>query len=58
MTEESLHDLNMNDLIDLMVKSVNELLVLNRQPHDKAAIKRKMDEVERIQKEIGDRRAQ
>jgi hypothetical protein len=58
MTQESLHELHINDLLDLMVKSVNELLVLDRVPENKLTIKAKMNEVELIQKVIALRRAQ
>jgi len=56
MTEESLQALHMNELLDIMVKSVNELLVLNKNPHDKISIKTKMNEVELIQKAIAFKR--
>ena len=58
MTEESLQELHLNDLLDLMVKSMNELLVLNKNPQDKIIIKKKMNEVELIQKVIVNRRTQ
>ena len=58
MTEESLQALPINDLFDLMVKSMNELLAMNKIPHDKLSIKAKQKEVELLQKVIVAKRAE
>jgi len=58
MTEESLIALGLNDLLDVMIKSVNELLVMNRIPQNKLAVKSKQKEVELIQKVILAKRAE
>ena len=58
MTEESLHALPLDELLALMVKSVNELLELNKHPQYKFASKSKMTEVELIQKVIVSKKAE
>ena len=56
MSEESLHKLPLGDLIDLMVKSADELYVMNRLSHDRDGVVLKLKEVELIQKIIGIKR--
>ena len=56
MSEESLHKLPLDDLIDLMVKSADELYVMNRLSHDRDGVVLKLKEVELIQKIIGIKR--
>ena len=51
MTEESLNKLPIDDLFDLLVKSVNELLVLHKN-QDQLKMISKQKEVELIQKVI------
>ena len=58
MTEESLIALDINDLLDVMVKSVTGLLGIGKIPQNKLAIKSKQKEVELIQKVILARRAE
>jgi len=58
MTEDSLHALPIEELLALMVKSVNELLQLNKYPQGKLTSKLKMTEVELIQKVIVSKRAE
>ena len=58
MTEESLHALPLDELLALMVKSVNELLELYKHPQYKFASKSKMTEVELIQKVIVSKKAE
>ena len=53
MSEEFLHKLPLGDLIDLMVKSADELYVMNRLSHDRDGVVLKLKEVELIQKIIG-----
>ena len=50
MTEETLNGLDINDLFDLMVKSVNELLTMSKNRENKLAIHTKQKEVELIQR--------
>ena len=52
MTEESLIALDIDTLLDVMVKSVNELLVMDKTLRNKSAIKSKQKELELIQKVI------
>jgi hypothetical protein len=56
MTEESLMALDINDLLDVMVKSVNELLIIDKIPQNKSAIKSKQKELELIQKVIWEKK--
>ena len=56
MTEESLMVLDINDLLDVMVKSVNELLIIDKTPQNKSAIKSKQKELELIQKVIWEKK--
>ena len=58
MTEESLIALGINDLLDVMVKSVTELLGIDKTPQNKLAIKSKQKEVELIQKIIWAKKAE
>ena len=50
MTEETLNGLDINDLFDLMVKSVHELLTMSKNRENKLAIHTKQKEVELIQR--------
>jgi len=58
MTEESLYTLHINDLLDTMVKSMNELSAMNKIPQNKLAIKAKQKEVELVQKVIAAKKAE
>jgi len=57
MTEESLTILSVDELLDVMVKSVNELLAINKVPQNKSDIKQKQKEVELIQRVIAEKKA-
>ena len=52
MTEENLKGLDINDLFDLMTKTVNELLTMSKNKENNLAINSKHKEVELIQKII------
>ena len=57
MSEENLKYISVTDLIDLMVVSVNELIVLHKK-HDYLNMGSKNKEVQLIQKVIASKRAQ
>ena len=52
MTEESLSSISLNDLFDLMVKTMNELLAIEKVPQNREAINDKQKEVELLQRVI------
>lgn len=56
MTEESLNKMSTNELIDLMIITVNELLVLHK-VHDHKHSDERRQEIEMIQKVIVAKRA-
>jgi hypothetical protein len=58
MSENDLNRLHINDLLDVMVKSMNELLAINKAPQNNLSIKLKQKEVELIQKVIVTKRAE
>jgi len=52
MSEENLYKLHLTDLIDLMVKSADELSEMSRISHDRSRVELKLKEVELIHKII------
>ena len=58
MSEEILNDLPIDDLIDLMAKSSDELLEMDKFSSDRFSVERKQREVELIQKVIVAKRAE
>ena len=55
MTEESLNELPLEELIATMVKSVNELLAMNKAHESITIVRTKQREVEMMQRVIRDK---